>query len=451
MKEGQKKRIDLTQGSLSSHLLRMTPPMIAAFFATMAFNLADTWFVSKLGTDQLAAMGFSFPLVMLYFSVSFGLALGVSSAVSQALGRGDERRVRQLTTYALLLTLVVMISLMIIGQSALDPLLNRMGAEPSVAPYVIEYMRCWLWFLPFIMLPMVGNNAIRATGDTLRPGLIMGFAALANVCMDPLFIFGWGPIPAMGMHGAALATGLARTMTLVLSLSLLQFRCHLLTFKWFGWRTIFSCWKTITFVAAPSALTNFLHPITGGIIILMVSNYGKEAVAAVAAGQRIESMLYVVPMAAGTALIPIIGQNWGARSLTRIREVWVKTLIFCSVYSFVCVLISIPGAGLVAPWFSGDSAVCYIIERYLWIILPGSLLLHAIVHTSFAFNAIEKPLHASMLMVLRMLVFVLPLAWLGRYFFGLYGIFGGMALGHTLCGGVSIAWYARCLRRAESR
>ena len=439
--------IDLTTGPVMRHVWRMTPPMVVAFLAMMAFNLADTWFVSRLGTEPLAAMGFTFPIVMVTHAIAMGIGIGVSSCVSRTIGAGDHHRVQHLTTYSLVLTLAVMSVLTAMGFVWLPKILTVLGAEGHTLDLAKTYMWTWLLFVPLGELPMVGNNAIRATGDALRPSIIMSMAALLNVILDPILIFGWGSIPAMGMRGAALATGLSRLLSLVWAFWLMKHRCHLLTREWTGLRNMLDAWGSILHIALPSAATNLLMPVTLGIITRLISGYGEAAVAATAAGQRIEHFTYLVPMAMGATLVPIIGQNWGAGRADRVHEVWVKTNWFGVTYGLGCLLLAIPLAMPIARCFSSDPFVTHLIVRYLYIALTGAILIHASVHTGFAFNAIQRPLSASLLIVIRFAVLLIPLAWLGNRWLGLPGVYLGIATASAGSGILAILWFTYIMRR----
>jgi putative MATE family efflux protein len=445
-----KRHIDLTNGSLGRHILRMTPPMVMGFFAMMAFNLTDAWFVSRLGTIPLAAIGFTFPLIMIFYSIGFGLGIGTSSCVSRAIGQGNPESVKHLTTYSLLLTLLAMGLLAVAGQIFAPGLLRMMGADEATFGPAMVYMRIWFCFAPFAVLPMVGNNAIRSTGDTLRPGLIMAAGALINLVLDPLFIFGVGKFPAMGVAGAAIATGLSRIVTLVLAIGLLHFRYRMLAWNRPVKQELLTAWKSVLFVAAPAAATNLLLPLTGGVILHLIAGFGVAAVAATTAGQRIEGFAYMVPMAMGTGLVPIIGQNWGAGRLDRVHGAWVRTNAYGIIYALGCLVIAFFFAPVVAAWFTRDPEVDRLITLYLRIILAGAVLQHSSVHTGFAFNAIEMPLHASLLMGIRLAGLVIPLAWAGSKLAGIPGIFAGMALGQMLSGVVALLWFGHVLKKKRA-
>jgi len=310
----------LTEGAEGPLLARLTVPMIGGIFAISAFQLADTYFVSLLGTDHLAAMSFTFPVVMTVASVAMGLGMGASSTISRAIGAGDERRIRRLTTDGLLLAFCIVALVASVGLLTMDPLFRAMGATDEVLPLIEDYMRIWYLSVAVLVIPMVGNNAIRATGDTVTPGVIMTVAAVTNVILDPLFIFGLGPVPAMGIAGAALATALARAITLVAALWVLTFRCRLIDWNLPRFGEVMASWRDVVHVGIPAAATHLLEPVSGGVVVRMVAAYGTWAVAGVGAASRVEMLSFVVPRALGAILIPFAGQNWGAGRVDRVRR-----------------------------------------------------------------------------------------------------------------------------------
>lgn len=253
----------------------------------------------------------------------------------------------------------------------------------------------------------------------------------------------------MGVPGAALATGVSRMLTLGFSLSMLHFRYHMLTREWTGWSALLRAWKNILFVAAPAAMTNLLQPITAGVIVRIIAGFGQASVAATTAGQRIESFAYMIPMAMGTTLVPIIGQNWGSGKLERVRGAWIRTNWYGIIYSVLILLVALVCAPAVAGWFSTDPDVVRLIAVYLRIMLFGAILLHSTVHTGFAFNAVGMPLRASLLTIIRLVGLVLPLAWLGSRVAGVPGVYAGMAVGHILAGTVALLWFGRTLRSKQ--
>jgi len=204
--------------------------MFIGILAMQIFNLVDTFFVGQLGARQLAAMGFTFPVVLVINSIALGLGIGASSVISRAIGEGNQAKVRRFTTDALSLSVMIVTLFVVTGLFTIEPLFRSLGASGDVLQYIKSYMKIWYLGMPFVVIPMVGNNAIRATGDTKTPSFVMVSAVLINIILDPLLIFGYGPFPRWELAGAALATVISRGITMVLSLWILYHRERMLTF-----------------------------------------------------------------------------------------------------------------------------------------------------------------------------------------------------------------------------
>ena len=181
-------------------LRKLTIPMIFGILGMVAFNLADTYFVSQLGVLQVAALSFTFPVVLVIGSLNMGIGIGASVVISNAVGGKAYDKVKRLSTDGLSLGVVISVTIMIVGMLTIEPLFRLLGADDATMPYIVEYMRVWYIGVPFVVIPQIGNNAIRALGDTKTPSIIMLIAAGMNVVLDPLLIFGIGFFPQMGRY-----------------------------------------------------------------------------------------------------------------------------------------------------------------------------------------------------------------------------------------------------------
>ena len=309
----------LIEGPVGKTLVKLTIPMIFGIVALVAFNLVDTFFVGQLGTIELAAISFTFPVVFIIGSIAMGLGIGTSSVISRAIGEGDRHKVQRLTTDAMALSLLVVISFVVVGLLTIEPVFRLLGASPEIMPFIKQYMVIWYVGVPFVIIPMVGNSAIRATGDTKTPSIIMMAAAGVNLVMDPLLIFGIGPFPRWELAGAAVATVAARATAMVISLWVLYRREGMVTFERPRLGEVFQSWKKVLYIGVPASGTNLIIPMSMGVITRLVSTYGVEAVAALGVSIRIEMFALTVIMALGSVMTPFVGQNWGAGKLDRVR------------------------------------------------------------------------------------------------------------------------------------
>ncbi|MFH1692548.1 MAG: MATE family efflux transporter [Candidatus Omnitrophota bacterium] len=413
----------------------MTIPMIWGLFSLMIFNLVDTYFISKLGTVPLAAIGFTFPIVMVVGGVSMGLGVAASSLISRAIGKGDHAEVQRLTVDSLLLAGCIVAVFAFIGLHTIRPLFTLLGAQEEVLSLISDYMRIWYFGTVFLVVPMIGNNAIRATGDTLLPGLIMCVGALTNAVLDPLFIFGFKLIPAMGIKGAALATVISRAITLCAALSILYFNKHMIRWKVLQWKELLSSWGRILYIGLPAAGSFIIVPTSMGIITRFVASFGHEAVAAFGVVIRIEGVVLAVLMALATVMGPFAGQNWGARKVERVARALKISFIFSLCWGVAAALLFIfKGKGIVSL-FDVDPIVVRVAVMYL-LIVPISYGMEGIIFIlSSTFNALGKPLYSSALIITRVCLLYVPLAYFGKKLFGLGGIFAAALIANVIVGG----------------
>lgn len=436
----------LTQRPVLKTLVSMAVPMLGGTFAMNAFNLTDTWFVAQLGTLPLAAMGFSFPVVMFLISVTFGLGTGVTTVVSHALGSGDHELARRLTTHTLILSVCIVILISIAGLLTIDPLFRLIGANETVLPLIHEYMTIWYLSVVVVVLPMIANNVIRATGDMVMPSLIMVLSSVLNMILDPIMIFGFLGFPAMGIRGAALATFLSRAVAGVLVLWLLNRRYKLLILEVPSWPVMWRSWKEVLAIGLPSSLSNVLVPISGAVITYIVAQHGPEAVAACGAASRLEMFAFMIPMALGVSLMPFVGQNFGAKRLDRVKEAQRLSYAFALIFGVVIAIVFALFARNLAALFSDDPDVIDIMGRYLTIIPIGYGMMELHRYSGFFLNGIRKPLHSAALSVVRVVVLLVPLSILGSMLFGLEGVFWGRIVCDLLSGVVGMVWSHRILK-----
>jgi len=417
--------------------------MIFGVIGIQAFNLVDTFFVGKLGVRELAAMSFTFPVVFTVGGLSLGLGLGASAVISRAIGEGDWHRVRRLTTDSLTLSVLIVALFVVTGLLTIDPVFRLLGATDDLLPLIRQYMTIWYPGMLFVVVPMVGNNAIRATGDTKTPGLIMVIAALANGGLDPLFIFGIGPFPRLELAGAALATVIGRSITFTVALWVLGRRDRMLTREFPGFAAVWESWRRILYIGLPSALTNVVVPLGVGFITRIVAGYGAAAVAGFGVASRIEMFGLTVVMALRTVVAPFVGQNWGARRFARLaRGVGLSHRFAMAWGAFLLVVLAVFARPLAAV-FNRTPEVVATTTLYLWIV-PVSYGLRGIHFVSTAaLSVLHRPVDAALLTILQFFGLYVPLALLGSRLFGLEGIFGAASVANLVAGALAYVWIRR--------
>ena len=442
---------DLTAGHLPRQLWRLTLPTIGGMFAITIFNITDTLFVSRLGTAALAAMGFTFPVVLCIGSFAMGISMGAASVLSRAMGRGDHHMMERTATDGVVLSVIFVLFISIAGWFTIDPLFTLLGAGPAELPMVRQYMRIWYLGSIAAIMPPVSDSCMRATGDMIRPLIVMAVCATLNVILDPIMIYGWFGCPAMGIAGAAWATVISRCVGMVTTLSFLHFHCHLIDLSRPTFKEVLDSWIRILQVGLPAAATQLIMPLSRSILTKIAAIAGGTiGVAAFAAASRIESFLFIIGMAFGTALMPIMGQSWGAERYQRVNFGRAYVNRIAVRYGLLSWVACLALAWLVARWFSDDPQVIRWTLHYLWIVTLGHAGMHASLWTSSSLNAIGKAGWGAIISILSNLVLTVPLAYLGQRLYGYTGMLAGIAIG-LLLGGLVATMSGRVLIQGRLR
>lgn len=428
------RKAKLTKGNVSKHLINLSLPMIVGMLGMITFNLIDTFFIGQLGAEQLAAMSFTFPVVLVIHSIAAGVALGSSSIISKLVGEGDHYQISKLSTASLILGFVVNILLTSIGLFTIKPLFSFLGAKGNILIYINEYMTVWYLGMTMLVIPQIGNNIIRALGDTKIPSLIMAFAAITNAILDPLLIFGIGPFPNLGIQGAAIATVISRTLTFIIALYILKYRERLITLEKIAFSSLIDSWKRILYIGVPNALIQMALPMGAGIITRLLSTYGTKAVASFGVATKIESFALAFTGALAIVIGPFIGQNLGARKFDRVTKGFRTIEMFSLATGIVLALILGIFSRPIAAIFSKDLEVINTIVLYIRIV-PIAYAFQGILRIgSTILNVLNKPFYSSTLIVIQIFVLYVPLAILGSKLFGITGIFGALSLSYLVSG-----------------
>ncbi|MDY7020109.1 MAG: MATE family efflux transporter, partial [Cyanobacteriota bacterium] len=271
-------------------------------------------------------------------------------------------------------------------------------------------------------------------------------AAFANIVLDPLFIFGIGAFPGLGLRGAAIATVIARSLTLIAALIILHFRERMILWCLSCLKSCWQCWKEIMFVGFPAASTNMITPISLGILTSLLATYSPEVVAGFGISSRIESFSVIIPMALSSTMGPFVGQNSGAKLYGRVNRSLRLSYLFCIGFGFCIAIILWATSTPIIQVFDTNPEVVSSATRYLSIV-PISYGTYGIFLVACsAFNALGKPFPAVMLTLVRMLILYVPLAYLGSWLLGINGIFIAACISNLIIGIAAIIWTRRACR-----
>lgn len=443
-------RVDLTEGSVHGHLIRMALPMVIGLTANMSFTFVDSFFIARLGTDEVAAMGYITRVAMVIISLSIGLMAGVSSVIARVAGRGDQEEIKKLSTNTLIITFALSLLVTVTGLLTIDPLFRAMGANDQVMTHVHDYVYIWYFSTLFIMLPMTGGAVMRALGDTKLQGNLMLWSAILNAILDPLLIFGLYGFPELGFEGAAWASFITRFISFAIILWSLQFQYHVISFGGQSWEHFVTSIKKILHVGVPATGTNLIIPVVAVLIIAVVSRFGTEAVAATHVATTVEMLSLVLFFATSAVIGPFIGQNLGANKFDRIDEAITKISLFCLVWGAIVAIVLALFATPIASIFRKEATIVSIATSYLYVVPVSYGLYGLVMSVNAIFNSLGQPMPGVAISSLRVFFLQLPLFYYAALIFDLKTGFITLSISNVIAGVVAYIWVRRAINKLRT-
>jgi putative MATE family efflux protein len=420
--------------------------MALGLMAIISFDAVDLFFVSQLGDAQLAAISFCFPVLWLLTSVIIGFEAGAASTISRAVGKGDQQSARRLTTDTAMLAGLVTFVVSQLGLLSIDPVFRLLGATDALMPLIEEYMSIWYWSVPASAISWIALASMRARGNTLLEGKIIIIAAVINAILDPIMIFGLFGFPRMEMAGAATATLTANVIVMFGTLTYLHFSLRVFATPFTALANILNSWKRMLHVGLPAMLTQIIVPVSNGIVVAMIATYGVDAVAGFGIAIRIEPIALIAFYSLSAITSPFMGQNFAAGKVDRLEEARRVIGKFAIAYGLSLTVALLLLAGPLTALFTDTESIQNVAIYYLWIMAISYGGYGVVMAVCAAFNGVGYPLPGVAISAARALILFLPLAWLGQWLFGLYGIFLAAAASNIIMGTLSYLWLGRNIR-----
>ena len=446
---GPRARQDLTQGPVGAHLRRQGAPFALGLVAIFSFEAADLFFIAKLGDEPLAAISFAMPIIWLVYGIGIGFEAGAASCVSRAVGRKDNRQARRLTTDTITLGALAAVMLTLAGLATIGPVFSLLGATPELMPLISAYMGTWYWVAPVDLALWTALASIRARGNTLLESKVIIAAALLNLMLDPILIFGLFGFPRLEVQGAALATVISSSTMLIFSIIYMQVKLQVFANPIAPFKTLLSSWRYMLHIGIPAMITNAIIPVSSAIVVALVATYGIDAVAGFGVAMRIEPIFLIPFYALSAVTSPFFGQNFGAGRFDRLFEARRIITRFCLAFGAALALVLFLVARPLTGIFSESESIQGVAVQYLWIVTLSYGAYGVVMSFNAAFNGMGKPMPGVVISSCRVIVVFLPLALAGRHFLGLNGLFAATLISNLLMGAVAFSWLGKQLGRAR--
>ena len=315
------KKNQFAEGSLARSLFTLAWPIIMANILQTAYQLIDTFWLGRLGANAVAAVSISFPILFLVLSLGAGLTLAGTVIVSQYKGANDWEMIDFTASQTVFIVFLISILLAILGYVAASPLMNLVGAGPEILNDSVTYFQVSSFGFVFLFMFFVFQSLMRGIGNVLLPMYIVLGTVLLNLVLDPLFIFGYGSIEGYGVAGAAIASVITQGLSAAAGLYILFRGKQGIKIKLSSMKLEFRWVKRMFELGIPASLEQSSRAAAMTVMVMLVTSYGSEVVAAYGIGARILSLVIVPSIGMGIATTTLVGQSIGAGQIKRAEKI----------------------------------------------------------------------------------------------------------------------------------
>jgi len=341
-----RRRLMMANDPIPRVVFKMALPTIIAFLINSVYSLADTYFVSGLGTKATAAVSVNASLDQLIMMTGSMLAVGANSYIARLLGQGNDKKASQVLSTAFFLALAFSSVLMVAGSIFMEPMVKLLGATPTCLDYSIDYATYVLLAAPFMATSFVMNQCLRSEGSATLSMIGMGFGGVLNCILDPIFIKGWLGLPAMGVAGASLATAISKFVSFAILIFPYITRKSLLHLSIRNFHFSRDIIGKIVSVGSSSMFRSGLAVVSGILLNDIAGNISDSVLAGIGVSTKIMMFPFSIILGFGTGFQPVAGFNWGARRYDRVME----SYNFCSKVALIGSAIMAAVLALGADW-----------------------------------------------------------------------------------------------------
>ncbi len=396
------KKLNLTKDPIWYLLKKVTiPASVGSLFQTF-YNLVDTWFAGRISAEAIGAIAKSFPIYFVIIAVGVGIGAATNASIGNLLGAKKTNQASLLVAQSVVFAIIISIIVTLFGLNASNFLLSVMGSDPQSIILTREYLDIIFYGTFIVMIQISLNGTLNAQGDTKSYRNVLIFSFFLNIILNPIFIWGYGFIPAFGIGGLAIATVISQligTIYLAYKVNSCKLRKYLYIQCFIPkldlLRDLFS-------QAVPIMFSMLFIGVGIFNILYFIGQFGELATAGYGAALRVEQVFLLPVIGLNTAVLSIGGQNFGAKEYYRIKELYSKALLFGSSFMAVAGVILFFGAEFFVSQFTNNAEAIYHGAIYLKIAALIGPVYPVFFITTAVFQALKKPIYSLYLSILRL-------------------------------------------------
>lgn len=431
----------LTEGNIKSQLWALAWPIMLSVFFNTLYNTVDAFWVSKISPEAIAAVSISQIALFIMVAFSMGITVGSGVVMGMHIGAKEPDKAQKILGQSFVLSAVAGVLVTILALLFKEQLLSFGGATGTILNPAREYFDVVAAgsILLFIMFTIV--FAFNAQGDNKTVTKLFAISTGINTLLDPIMIFGWAGLPALGIRGAAIATLISQLIFIILAMRILTRATMLVPFRWsnlsFHWQSV----KRVIDIGFPAALTNALGPLGIAVTTLMVASYFSEPGAvAMSIGFRVEFFAFLPAIGYGVGSMAMLGQNMGAKKIDRARAAYRRALVTGSSLAAGLGILIFALASPIVRAFTSDALVTEYARSYLLLVPLSYAFLAAMIIEATSFQGMGKSWPGFWITIIR-IVTVVTVSWILLQFTNsIIAIWLGVVAGYALASVVGYIW-----------
>ncbi len=428
------------QGKIWPLLWRFSAPSVISMLVVSSYNIVDAIWIGRLGSEALAAMAIVFPLMIIYMAAGMGVAVGSASLISRRLGSGQREEADRAVGAGITLFLILSIILTVIFYPNLESVLSVFGATGEVLTMAVAYMRIDTIFITLSLLLIVLSEMVRAEGRPVLSSTASIVSGVLNCILDPLFIFGWGIFPEMGIAGAAVATTIGRGIGVIILLfyllsGRLSYRLRLSYFK-----PVLRVYLDIFRIGFTVMIRNAGGSFVQILATRSAASFGVIPLALLGVVFRILSFGFMPCVGVSQAIMPLVGYNYGAKKYGRISEIVVKAGAATTGWAIICWVAVMVAARPILSLFGSDAE--YLEQGAIAFRLFAAVFFTVGVQVTISalFQGLGRALPALIVGSARQVIFLVPAVLILPRLLGVNGLWLSFPVADVLGIIVSILW-----------
>lgn len=426
---------DFTTGSIWQHIVAFSWPMFVGNALQALYNAVDSFWVGRyIGAEALGAVSVSFPILFAMVALVTGLTMASTTLVAQYRGARQDEMVRRTVANSLVLIVVLGFISTVIGMRYSESLLKLVQTPQEIFEAAEAYMRIsFLGIVPTFLYGVL-SSVLRGLGDSQTPLRFLVYATIVNIILDPLLIIGVGPIPAMGVRGAAWATLVAQLISAVMAFVYTARHTGLISRKLSEYRLVGHLVVKLVTVGIPAALQSVVVSFSAVVVSVLVNSLGATVVAAFGAASRLDQFAFLPSMSISLAVGALVGQNLGAGKFERVKDIVRFSSILSAAITGVITVIAIASPTILIRFFTDDPAVLEEGARYLRIVGFNYVPMALMFTLTGVMRGAGDTMPSLLISFLSLWVVRLPLAWWLTYGLGMgaAGVWWSIVISTTL-------------------